>query len=176
MMGKGCAQHTNVSARSCSLPELFSWRFWPSSRRCQRCFVLGMALRVPTPLCNAHRNKARLQSRWEFVFSSEATSHRDASRGVCVRYFHSITPPLLQHQTHTFCSCQSLWQRLWHHISETSNKLLTATLCPGNWRPVGRDMRHCLPALQGCWMWVLESPARPQPSTTFLTEPAGWGL
>lgn len=164
MTGKACAQHANVSAGSCSLLELFSRHFRPSSRRRQRLFVLRTASRVPTPLCNAHQNKARLQSRQEFVFSSEATSCRDASQGVCIRYFHSVTPPLLQNQTHTFCSCQSLWQRRWHQVSETSNKLLTAMLCPGNRRPVGRDTRCCLPALQGWQPWIPESPAWPQPS------------
>lgn len=171
MTGKACAQHANVSAGSCSLLELFSRYFRPSSRRRQRLFVLRTASCVPTPLCNAHQNKARLQSRQEFVFSSEATSCRDASQGVCIRYFHSVTPPLLQNQTHTFCSCQSLWQRRWHQVSETSSKLLTATLCPGNRRPVGRATRCCLPALQGWQPGVPESPARPQPSVR--PSPAG---
>lgn len=181
--GRGRAQHTNVSAGSCSLPEPFSQRFRPSTRHRQRRFVLEACSGQPyvsprwaMPLCNACRSKAGLQSRREFVFSFEATSHHDASQGVCMRCFRSVPLPLPQNQTHTFYSCQFLWQRLWHHISETSNKLLTATLCPGNRRPVSHDTRHRLPALRGCWMWVPESPAQPQPSTAFLTKPAGWGL
>lgn len=178
--GSGRAQHTNVSARSCSLPELFSRRFRPSTRHCQRRFVLEACSGQPyvslcraTPLCNACWNKARVQSRWDVVFSSGAASRCDASQGVCMRCFHSVPLPLLQNPTHAFCSCQFLWQRRRHRVSERSSKLLTAMLCPGSRRPVGRDTRHCLPALQGRQMWVLESPAQPQPSATSLT---GWGL
>lgn len=158
-------------ARECICQELFSRCFWPSSRCCQRCYLFRTALCVPMPLCNTHQNKARLHTYQEFVLSSEATSHHDTSQGACIRYFHSVACPLPQNQTHTFCSCQSLWQR--HYSSETSNKLLTVILYLGNQRPINCNTRQCLPASQGHQMQVLESTAWPQPSTTSLTKPAG---
>lgn len=90
--------------------------------------------------------KSGAQTRRAFVSSSEAASRRDISQGVCKRELHSVTPPLLQTPTHTFCSCQSLWQRLWHHEQQAAD----SHALPG--QPEVRRPRHeVLPArdLQG---------------------------
>lgn len=110
VQGRGRTQHTNVSAGSCSLPERFfpalSAKHQPLSAMFCPGGLLRTALHVPALWAMPAKTKPGFKAASdEFVFSSEATSCRDASQGVRTRYFHSVCLPLLQNQTYIFCSC-----------------------------------------------------------------------
>lgn len=131
----------------CSPPEMFSQSFWPSSRCCQRGFVLRTTLHVPVSL------KQSQVAKLPGICILRGHVPRNTSK-VFARIFssgHSSPPatPGTQVVQEPIPLAEALAPRF-----GAKHTLLTATLRPGGRGLVSCDMRCSLPALQGCQMWI----------------------